>query len=88
MTYEISIKKSALKFLKTLSNSQKAVIYDFLLDIKKQAVPSKKFDVVKLKDISNTFRARFGKIRVVYSVSWRERKILIHFIGWRKDAYK
>ena len=88
MTFEISVKKSALKFVKELDKRQKTIINDFLLDIKQQAVPSKKYDIVKLKNFTNTFRVRFGKIRIVYTVSWNERKILIHFVGWRKDAYK
>ena len=88
MTFEILLKKSALKFIKGLDKSQKAAISEFLLVIKKQAVPSKKYDIVKLKNFTNTFRVRFGKIRIVYTVSWSERKILIQFIGWRKDAYK
>ena len=88
MTFEISIKKSALKFIKSLDKSQKAVILDFLLVIKDHAVPSKKYDIVKLKTFTNTFRVRFGNIRVVYTVSWNDSKILNQFIGRRKDAYK
>lgn len=88
MTFEISIKKSALKFIKGLDRSQKAIIHDFLLVIKEHAVPSKKYNIVKLKTFSNTFRVRFGDIRVVYTVSWNDNKILVQFIGWRKDAYK
>ena len=88
MTFEISIKKSALKFIKGLDKSQKARIHDFLLVIKEQAVPSKKYDIVKLKTFTNTFRVRFGNIRIVYTVSWNDNRILVQFIGWRKDAYK
>ena len=77
-----------MKFIKGLDKSQKTVIHDFLLVIKKQAVQSKKYDIVKLKNITDTFRVRLRKIRIVYTVSWSDRKILIQFIGWRKGAYK
>lgn len=88
MTFEITIKKSAFKFIQELDQSYKKTVNEFLLIAKKQPVPSKDFDIVKLKSSSNTFRVRIGKIRVVYEVSWKDRNILINFVGWRKDAYK
>jgi len=88
LTFRISIKKSAFKFLKNLDKTYKATIDEFLSIIKLQPVPSKKFDIVKLKNYNNTFRVRIGKLRIVYTIFWSEDTIFIQFIGWRKDAYK
>lgn len=88
MTFAISAKKSVLKFLRQLDKSQKLEIYEFLQVLKKMPVPSKLFDIAKLKGYKSTYRVRFGKVRVVYEVFWKEKKIVIHFIGLRKKAYK
>jgi len=44
-------------------------------------------DISRLRGYANAYRARVGSLRVVYTVSWSERKILIHYIGPRDKAY-
>ena len=44
-------------------------------------------DVTKLKGYDNTYRIRVGETRIVYAVSWTERKILVHYVGPRGNAY-
>lgn len=86
MSFEIRIKKRALKFLSNLKNEKENTERLFLL-LKDNPVPAKSLDVSKLKGLKNTYRIRIGKIRIVYEVKWDERMILVHRISFRKDVY-
>lgn len=37
-------------------------------------------DVSKLRGYENKYRIRIGDLRLVYTVLWAERRILIHYI--------
>ena len=71
-----------------LNPSVKARIREVLLTIKNDPVPYKRFDVVKLKGYRNVYRIRIGSIRIVYEVDWEGRRIILHYVGSRKGAYK
>ena len=43
---------------------------------------------MKLKGYENTYRIRIGDYRIVYEVFWGRKRIVIHFIGRRKAAYR
>jgi len=51
-------------------------------------MPFRKFDVTKLRGYENTYRVRVGDLRIVYEVDWDEKRILIHFAGPRRKAYR
>ncbi|WP_143598755.1 type II toxin-antitoxin system RelE/ParE family toxin [Thermococcus sp. JCM 11816] len=55
-----------------------------------EAVPRDRFDIAKLKgsDDLDIYRVRLGEYRVIYSVNWEERVILIHRLKRRGEAYK
>ena len=42
----------------------------------------------KLRGYKDTFRIRVGKIRIVYSIDWGSKRIIVHFIGLREKAYR
>ena len=88
MSFEIRAKKKALKFVSALPETHKKNIKKLLLILKEEPVSIKSADIAKLKGFENIYRIRIGKIRIVYEVKWKERIILIHRIGFRKDAYK
>ena len=50
-------------------------------------LPAKHYDVKKLKGLDNTFRIRIGKIRVVYTIIWNDKVVLISRIATRESAY-
>jgi mRNA-degrading endonuclease RelE of RelBE toxin-antitoxin system len=86
--FAINIKRKALKNLEKLSVKQKQDIKTVILILKNDPIPFKKTDVCKLKGEDNVYRIRTtGNQRVVYEVLWKEKTILIHYIGSRKKAY-
>jgi len=86
--FTIKIKRKALKNLEKTGNKQKQNIKAVILTLKSDPIPFKKTDVCKLKGYDNTYRIRTGTLRIVYEVLWKEKTILIHYIGAREKAYE
>lgn len=87
MAFTVEIKRKALRFIEGLHDTRKTRIRETILILKEDPVPFRKEDVVKLKGFDSTYRIRIGELRLVYTVSWSERKILIHYVGPREGAY-
>ena len=87
MAFTVEIKRKALRFIEELDEKRKRRIAETILTLKDDPVPFKREDVVKLKGYDSTYRIRIGESRLVYTVSWDERKILIHYAGPRGGAY-
>ena len=88
MAFEVEIKRKALRFIESLDGKRKQRIGETVILLKDDPVPFKKEDVIKLRGYDSTYRIRIGELRIVYTVSWTERKILIHYVGPRGDAYE
>jgi mRNA-degrading endonuclease RelE of RelBE toxin-antitoxin system len=87
--FTVKIKRKALKKLEEANSKQKKDIKDVILILKNDPIPFKKTDISKLKGHDNTYRIRTtGNQRIVYEVLWREKTILIHYVGARKKAYE
>lgn len=50
-------------------------------------VPAERYDVKKLHGMKDTFRIRIGDMRIVYTIIWKDRVILISRIGSRESVY-
>ena len=50
-------------------------------------VPARVCDVKKLRGLENTFRIRMGRMRIVYTIVWEDKTILISRISHRESAY-
>lgn len=50
-------------------------------------VPAKICDIRKFEGADDAFRIRMGKIRIVYSVIWQNKDIIIARIGLRENVY-
>ncbi len=87
--FNIRIKREALKKLKKANDRQKKDIENVILILKNDPIPYKKTDIVKLEGYDNRYRIRTtGNQRIVYEVLWKEKTILIHYVGARKKAYE
>jgi len=86
--FTLKTKRSALRKLAKISNSQKQKIREVLLTLKNDPIPFKKADVCKLKGYDNIYRIRIGSLRLVYEILWNEKVILIHYVGPREKAYE
>ena len=87
MSFEILVKKSALKFIESLDSKQKSRLSEAIDILKEEPVPVDSYDIIKLGGYENSYRIRLGRIRIVYEVLWNERRIIVHFAGWRENAY-
>lgn len=76
--FEIEAKRRVLRVLERLDRRKKNKVREVF----------RRFDVVKLRGYENVYRIRIGNLRIIYEVRWKERKILIHFIGPRERAYE
>ena len=86
--FTIKIKRKALKNLTKLNPKQKHTIKAIVLILKNDPIPFKKTDICKLQGHDNTYRIRMRNERIVYEVLWKEKTILIHYVGARKKAYR
>jgi mRNA interferase RelE/StbE len=87
LAFTIETKRKALRSIEGLDDKRKQRLREIVLVLKDDPVPFKREDVVKLKGYDSTYRIRIGELRLVYTVSWGERKILIHYLGSRGGAY-
>ncbi len=59
-----------------------------ILEILEENPIPRSLDLRKLRGYKDTFRIRVGKIRIVYSIDWGSKRIIVHFIGLREKAYR
>ena len=88
MKFEVLIKRSALKVVMGLDKEYRERILEAVYMLKREPIPARRYDVKKLRGYKDTYRIRVGRLRIVYEIKWLEKKILIHFVGWRGQAYK
>jgi len=86
--FRVTAKRRVLKVLEELDRKRKKRFEEVFSILKKTPIPFRELDVVKLKGYRNMYRIRVGDYRIVYEVLWDEKKIIIHFIGRRKAAYR
>ncbi len=84
MTFEVKIKREVVKALKSLPKSHRRRFLELKDALRYEAVPRNRFDIVKLRGSGDLDIYR----GVVYSVNWKERRVLIHRLKKREDAYK
>ena len=85
--FTVKIKRKALKNLAKIDQEQKRNVKETILLLKTDPIPFKKTDICKLKGYDNTYRIRVGTIRIVYNVLWKQKTILINYVGTREKAY-
>lgn len=85
--FKLEAKKRATKFIETVEAKRKRRIREIILILKQNPVPIGQVDLAKLQGYDNIYRIRIGDIRIVYEVFWRQRRILLHYVGPRRKAY-
>ena len=86
--FRITAKRRVLKVLGELDRERRKRFEEVFSILKKNPIPFRELDVVKLKGYENTYRIRIGDYRIIYEVLWDEKRVIIHFIGGRKAAYR
>jgi len=82
--YSIVIEQKARKTLKKLPQTIRLKINQSITSLRSNPRP---YGYKKLKN-SDYYRIRIGDYRVIYSIVEKEIKILIIYIGHRKDIYR
>ena len=77
-----------MKVLEELDRKRRKRFEEVFSILKKNPIPFRELDVVKLKGYENTYRIRIGDYRIIYEVFWDKKRIMIHFIGGRRAAYR
>ena len=87
LMFRIEASKSVLKDVDKLPPKVRIKVREVIWKLKINPVPPDE-DVKKLKGLENTYRLRLGRYRILYRVLWKERKVVILYIGERGRAYK
>jgi len=74
--------------LEGLPKHYKLKVLEVLDKLKMNPIPFRDYDVKKLKGFEDAFKTRLGDIRIVYTIDWGSRTIIIHLIDFRGHAYK
>ncbi len=65
MSFQVNIKKKALKFVSKLNKKDRRTLEKALFLLKEDPVPIKSLDITKIRGEKNTYRIRVGKIRAL-----------------------
>jgi len=86
--FKVKVKRKAIKNLEQLPKDYRLRVLEVLDRLRTDPIPFRSYDVKKLKGFEDTFGIRLGNLRIVYTIVWSSRTIIVHFIGPRKHAYK
>ena len=89
LSFELKPSKRIRKQIEKPERKTRLKLLDLFLKLKENPVPVDEFNVVKLSGSKNTYRIRIQKIRVIYDVYWKEKRIEILKVDRRKGrTYK
>ena len=84
--FSLKFSNQAAKFVKRLEQKDKKRIQKKTEELQKNPFPSDTVRVEKYKDYK-VFRVRVGQFRILYSVDFEEKLILIIDVGKRAGVY-
>jgi len=85
MTYTIDLKPSVEKDLAHLSKSVVARLMTRIENLKTDPFPRQ---AIKLEGAERFYRIRVGDYRIIYGIDSQTRRITIHYIRHRREAYR
>ncbi len=84
--FTIFFTKNAEKEIKEFEEITRKRILRKISDL--QNFPQSILDIKKMVGPKNAFRLRVGTYRILFSVHWEEKEILVYEINTRERAYK
>ncbi len=85
MFYRVEVKPSVEKDFGGIAKASARRIWDGIEALGGEPLPR---GVVKLSGAENLYRIRIGDYRVIYGVDHAARKVLIHYVRHRREAYR
>jgi len=86
--FQVVVSRRAKKSLEKLPSFYKRRVIELLLLLRENPVPADYYDIRKLKGYVDTYRARIGDIRVIYEISWEDRRVNVLLVERRGKAYR
>ena len=84
MKYAILLSRQAERYFKKLQEKVKAQVRESLVGLEDQAYEGKRLH----GDLKENYSIRVGKLRIIYTVSEKDKTIYIVTIGPRKTIYQ
>ena len=84
LAFELKPSKRIKRQIEKLDHSIKLKLLDLFLKLKEKPVPIEEFNVAKISGSKNTYRIRIQKVRVIYDVYWKEKRIELLKVEKRK----
>jgi len=85
--FEVHLSTKAKKELEQLDENLRNRIVKILGVLQLDPVPVRFYDVKKMVGVENTYRIRIGKIRIIYTVIWKDKVVIVSKIGFRERVY-
>jgi len=85
--FKILLHRRAEKNLYKLPKHILRKFYELMNTLEANPVPWREWDVRKLRGFEDTYRIRLNNYRVIYSVNWKRKEIIILKIEKRGKAY-
>ncbi len=86
--FKIIVSTHASKDVKGIPAEIRMRIAELVEYLERNPVPVEKYDVKKLKGERGLYRVRFGSYRLIYSVDFVKKEIIIVKIGKRENIYR
>jgi len=84
-SYRIEFKRSAQRDLRKLNPASIVSVIERIEALAEDPFPRQS---VKLRGAERTYRLRVGVYRVIYLVDTDKRRLTVHYIRHRRDAYR
>jgi len=83
LKYSVLLSRQAERFYKKLRENVKAQVRENLIDLENQPRAGKRLH----GDLKENYSLRVGKLRIIYTISEKEKTVYIVAIGPRKTVY-
>ena len=84
--YSVSFLKPAIKDLSKIDKLTAKRLVDHIQWLSVNLDTTKLFPLKG--ELSGLFKLRDGSYRIIYEINRKEKTIIVHFVGHRKDVYK
>ena len=84
MKYTVLLSRQAEKFYKNLEEKLKAQVRECLIGLEDQAYAGKRLH----GDLKENYSLRVGKLRIIYTISEKDKVVYVIAMGLRKTIYQ
>jgi mRNA-degrading endonuclease RelE of RelBE toxin-antitoxin system len=82
--YTVVLSKQTERFYKKLEGKEKANVRDCLVNLEEDAYAGKRLH----GDLKENFSLRVGKLRIIYTVSEKDKVVQVIAVGPRRNVYQ